>query len=34
MLKTLDHINVFEIGKMVVIFMDWTEIECNGEQKE
>lgn len=31
MLKTLDHITVFESGKLVVTFMDWTEIECGGE---
>lgn len=31
MLKTLDHITVFESGKLVVTFMDGTEIECNGE---
>ncbi|MBB2481050.1 recombinase family protein [Bacillus sp. APMAM] len=31
MLNTLDHITVFESGKLVVTFMDGTEIECNGE---
>lgn len=31
MLKTLDHITVFESGKLVVTFMDGTVIECNGE---
>lgn len=31
MLKTLDHIKVFESGKLVVTFMDGTEIECKGE---
>ncbi|WP_044476999.1 recombinase family protein [Oceanobacillus massiliensis] len=31
MLKTLDHITIFESGKLVVTFMDGTEIECNGE---
>lgn len=31
MLKTLNHITVFESGKLVVTFMDGTGIECNGE---
>jgi hypothetical protein len=31
MLKTLNHIRVFESGKLVVTFMDRTEIDCNGE---
>lgn len=31
MLKTLDHVTVFESGKLVVTFLDGTEIECNGE---
>ena len=31
MLKTLDHIAIFENGKLVVTFMDGTEIECDGE---
>lgn len=31
MLNTLDHIAVFESGKLVVAFMDGTEIECGGE---
>lgn len=31
MLKALDHITVFESGKLVVTFMDGSEIECNGE---
>jgi len=31
MLKTLDHITVFESGKLVVTFMDGTGIECEGE---
>lgn len=28
MLKTLDHIKVFEDGVLVVVFLDGTEIEC------
>lgn len=31
MLKTLDHIKVYESGKLVVKFMDGTEMECGGE---
>lgn len=31
MLKTLDHITVFESGKLVATFMEGTEIECVGE---
>lgn len=31
MLKTLDHITVFESGKLVVTFMDGIEMECGGE---
>ena len=31
MLKTLDHIKVYESGKLVVTFMDGTEMECVGE---
>lgn len=31
MLKTLDHIKVYESGKLVVTFIDGTEIECCGE---
>ena len=31
MLKTLDHIKVYESGKLVVTFMDGTEMECCGE---
>ena len=27
-LKTLDHIKVFEDGTLPVVFMDGTEIEC------
>lgn len=30
-LKTLDHIKVYESGKLVVTFMDGTEMECGGE---
>ena len=34
MLKTLDHIKVFEDGTLLVVFLDGTEIECkNGEEK-
>lgn len=28
MLKTLDHIKVFEDGTLLVVFLDGTEIEC------
>jgi len=32
-LKTLNHIKVFEDGLLMVVFMDGTEIECkNGEE--
>jgi len=31
MLKTLNHITVFESEKLVVTFMDGIEIECNGD---
>lgn len=31
MLKTLDHIKVFESGKLLVTFMDGTEMELGGE---
>lgn len=31
MLKTLDHIKVYESGKLVVTFMDGTEMKCGGE---
>jgi len=31
MLKALDHIVVFESGKLVVTFLEGTVIECNGE---
>lgn len=33
MLKTLDHIKVFEDGVLVVVFLDETEIECKSEEK-
>lgn len=29
--QALNHITVFESGKLVVTFMDGTEIECGGE---
>ena len=32
MLKTLDHIKVFENGTLRVIFLDGTEIECKSEE--
>ena len=33
MLKTLDHIKIFEDGTLLVVFLDGTEIECkNGEE--
>ena len=28
MLKTLDHIKVFEDGTLLVVFLDGTRIEC------
>jgi len=31
MLKTLDHVKVFESGKLLVTFMDGTEMELGGE---
>jgi len=31
LLNTLDHITVFESGKLVVTFLDGTEMECEGE---
>ena len=31
MLKTLDHIKVFEDGTLLVVFLDGTEIECKNE---
>jgi hypothetical protein len=30
-LRTLDHIKVYETGKIIIRFMDGTEMECNGE---
>lgn len=33
MLKTLDYIKVFEDGKLVVVFLDGTEIECKNEEE-
>ncbi len=30
-LRTLDHIKVFETGRIIIRFMDRTEMECNGE---
>ena len=33
MLKTLDHIKVFEDGVLVVVFLDGTEIECKSEEE-
>ena len=30
-LRTLEHIKVYETGKIIIRFMDGTEIECNGE---
>lgn len=30
-LRTLDYIKVFETGKIIIRFMDGTEMECNGE---
>ena len=30
-LRTLDHIKVFETEKIVIHFMDGTEMECDGE---
>ena len=32
MLKTLDHIKVFEDGTLLVVFLDGTEIECKNEE--
>ena len=34
MLKTLDHIKVFEDGTLLVVFLDGTEIECKNEEEE
>ena len=33
MLKTLDHIKVFEDGTLLVVFLDGTEIECENEEE-
>jgi len=33
MLKTLNHIKVFEDGFLKVVFMDGTEIECKNEEE-
>lgn len=33
MLKTLDHIKVFEDGTLLVVFLDGTEIECKNEEE-
>lgn len=33
MLKTLDHIKVFEDGTLRVVFLEGTEIECKGKNK-
>ena len=33
MLKTLDHIKVFEDGTVLVVFLDGTEIECKNEEE-
>lgn len=30
-LRTLDHIKVYETGSLIIRFMDGTEMECNGE---
>jgi len=30
-LRTLDHIKVYETGRIIIRFMDGTEMECNGE---
>lgn len=30
-LRTLDHIKVYETGRITIRFMDTTEMECNGE---
>ena len=32
-LKTLDHIKVFEDGTLLVVFLDGTEIECKNEEE-
>ena len=33
MLKTLNHIKVFEDGTLWVVFLDGTEIECKNEEE-
>ena len=33
MLKTLDHIKVFEDGTLLVVFLDGAEIECKNEEE-
>lgn len=33
MLKTLDHIKIFEDGMLVVMFLDGTETECKNEEE-
>ena len=33
MLKTLNHIKVFEDGTLLVVFLDGTEIECKNEEE-
>ena len=33
MLKTMDHIKVFEDGTLLVVFEDGTEIECKNEEE-
>lgn len=33
MLKTLDHIKVFEDGTLLLVFLDGTEIECKNEEE-
>jgi hypothetical protein len=33
MLKTLDHIKVFEDGTLRVVFLDGMEIECKNEEE-
>ena len=33
MLKTLDHIKVFEDGTLLVVFLDGMEIECKNEEE-
>lgn len=33
MLKTLDHIKVFEDGTLLVVFLDGIEIECKNEEE-